>query len=174
MNDTTTIYKKTPLWKEILFLLIKVALIILCFVLLFTFIYGALRYPDQSMSPAVKDGDLVLFYRHSRNAYLPQDVIVLKADDRRQIRRVIALAGDLVDITPEGLMINGSLQQEPEIYRRTDRYMEGISFPLIVPDGHVFVLADNRVGTEDSRIYGCVSTKDTLGKVMTVIRRRGI
>ena len=176
MNKPTkpNMQQTPPVWHDLLFLLIKIAVIVLTFVMLFTFLYGATRYVSPSMSPAIKDGDLVLFYRYSKNSYLPQDVIVLERNGQKEIRRVIATAGDVVDITENGLLINGALQQEPEIYHRTERYQEGVSFPLTVPYGHVFVLADNRDGAADSRIYGPVRAQDTLGKVMTVIRRRGI
>ena len=164
---------KRSVWEELMFLILKIIFIILTFVLLFTFLYGAIRYPEPSMNPAVKDGDLVLYYRYTRD-YLSQDVIVLNHNGYKQVRRVIATAGDIVDITEEGLIINGALQQEPEIYQRTQKYHEGEHFPLTVPSGEVFVLADSRAGATDSRIYGCVRIEDTLGKVMTVIRRRSI
>ena len=126
------------------------------------------------MAPAIKDGDLVIFYRYTSAGYLPQDVIVLKHNGQSQARRVVATAGDTVDITEDGLMINGALQQEPEIYQMTQRYQDGVSFPLTVPEGQVFVLGDSRSGAEDSRMYGCLNIDDTLGKVITVIRRRSI
>ena len=165
--------KNHTLINELIFLLLKISFIVLIFVLLFTFLYGAVRYSDPSMSPAIKDGDLVFFYRYTKKGYLPQDVIVINKIGR-QIRRVIAIEGDIVDITDDGLIINGAIQQEPEIFKITYKYNEGTIFPLTVPQGEVFVLADSRVGAMDSRIYGCVNIKDTLGKVMTVIRRRGI
>ena len=163
-----------PLWKDLLFLLIKIAAIVLAVLLLFTFLFGITQYQDQSMAPAIKDGDLVLFYRHAKNEYQHQDAVVLKKGGQLQVRRVVAKAGDTVDITEGGLVVNGALQYEPDIYQKTERYQEGIDFPLTVPEGHVFLLGDGREGAMDSRIYGSVSTKDTMGKVMTIIRRRGV
>ena len=165
--------KKYSTWEELVFLIIKIIAIILFFIIIFTFLYGAIRYPEASMNPAIKDGDLVFYYRYTRD-YLPQDVIVLNTSGYKQVRRVIATAGDIVDITEEGLLVNGALQQEPEIYQRTYKYHEGVNFPLTVQKGEVFVLADSRIGTTDSRIYGCVRIENTLGKVMTIIRRRSI
>jgi signal peptidase I len=49
-----------------------------------------------------------------------------------------------------------------------------VDFPLLVPEKQVLVLADNRWNSVDSRIYGCVEIKDTMGKVMIIIRRRNI
>jgi signal peptidase I len=166
--------QKSSAWKDLLFLLVKIIVIILAYISLFTFLFGIVWYHDPSMEPAVKDGDLVIFYRYDKNGYLPQDVIVLQIDGEKQVRRVVAKAGDTVDITEEGLMINGALQQEPEIYQRTERFDGGVNFPLTVPEGQVFVLGDSRKESADSRIYGCVKIKDTLGKVMTVIRRKCI
>ena len=171
---TAKVLPAPSVWKDLLFLLMKIAAITVTFVLLFTFLFGIMRYHEPSMAPAVKDGDLVLFYRYNARGYLPQDVVVLNISERQQIRRVIATAGDMVDITEDGLLINGALQLEREIYQRTERYEEGIDFPLTVAEGQVFVLSDSRIGATDSRLYGCVEISDTLGKVMTVIRRRSI
>jgi len=160
--------------KDVLFLFAKIGFIVLIFVVLSNFVFGIVRYNEPSMSPAIRDGDLVVFNRHSADSYQARDAIVLEHGGQTQVRRVVATEGDSVDITESGLVINGALQQEPEIYEKTERYQEGGEFPLTVPAGQVFVLGDNRTGAADSRIYGCVETKETLGKVMTVIRRRGI
>lgn len=181
-TEATTLQRETQgavarrpsIWKELLFLLFKVASIVLLFLLMVTFLFGIVRYQEPSMAPAIKNGDLVIFYRNPTAVYLPQDVIVLEYEGSQHARRVVASAGDTVDITDAGLLVNGALQQEPEIFQKTERYQEGVSFPLTVPEGQIFVLGDSREGAEDSRIYGCVKTDDTLGKVITVIRRRGI
>lgn len=164
----------TPVWKDLVFLFVKIGVIALVFVLLFTFLFGLTRYEEPSMAPAIKDGDLVVFYRYTASGYQSQDVTVLDFQGERQARRVVAVAGDTVDITEDGLVVNGALQQEPEIYQETKRYEKGAAFPLTVPEGEVFVLGDSREGAADSRVYGCVSVDDTLGKVMLVLRRRNI
>jgi len=162
----------SALTKEFLFFVLKNAVIVLVFVLLFTFVFGIMKNPEPSMSPAFKDGDLIVFHRYTKSGYLPRDAIVIEVDGHKQVRRVVATEGDTVDITEEGLFINGALQQEPEIFQKTERYQEGIDLPVTVPEGHVFVLGDNREGSTDSRIYGTLETESTVGKVMTVIRRR--
>jgi signal peptidase I len=159
--------------KDVLLLLAKIAVISLVFLLIFTFMFGVFRNPDAAMVPAVKDGDMVIFYRLDKE-YVAQDTVVLELEGQKQVRRVVATAGDVVDITEEGLLINGALQQEPGINSPTQRYADGVEFPLTVKEGQVFVLGDGRANATDSRIYGAVDVEDTLGKVMTVLRRRNI
>lgn len=165
--------KDTSLIVDIGYLLLKIAIAAGVPALLFTFVFGIFRNEGIAMTPAAKDGDLVIFYRLDKR-YTASDAIVLEWKGKRQIRRVAAAAGDTVDITEDGLMINGALQQEAEIYEKTRRYEEGIDFPVTVKEGQVFVLGDGRENSTDSRIYGPVEIEDTLGKVISLIRRRGI
>ena len=166
--------KPNGILRDLLFLLLKIAVIVAVFALMFTFLFGIMRYPEPSMDPSVKDRDLVIFYRYTKAGYAQGDVIALKYNGQGQTRRVVARAGDTVDITDDGLIVNGAVQQEPGIAGETVRYDSGIIFPLTVPEGQVFVLADNRAGATDSRIYGPVRVKDTNGKVMALIRIRNI
>lgn len=165
--------KRPSLLKEILYLFLKIAAIILVFVLMFTFLFGIYRNTDMAMTPTIKDGDLVMFYRLDRS-YGARDIIVLEYKGERQVRRVVATAGDTVDITEEGLIINGAIQQELDIYSKTLRYDTKVELPLTVPMGHVFVLGDERTTAADSRVYGTVDVDNTFGKVMTILRRRNI
>lgn len=163
--------EQPPLWRDILALLGKIAALGILFVLLFTVLFGLLRNQDAGMYPGVKDGDLVVFYRLDKK-YHAQDLLILDYQGQRQVRRVVAVAGDTVDITEEGLLVNGSPQQEKAIYESTKRYDSGLELPLTLKEGEVFVLGDAREHATDSRIYGVVDTKKTLGKVMMIIRRR--
>ena len=164
--------RQTGVPRELIVLLAKVLAIVLVTVLLFTFVYGVVRCQEPYMYPAIKDGDLVIFYRFAQKTYMPRDLVVIKNDGKKEVRRIIAGGGDVVDITDSGLVINGALQQEPDIRSPTYRYNEGIEFPLTVPRGEFFVLADERQGAKDSRVYGTVKLEDIAGKVMTLIRRR--
>lgn len=160
-----------PLWKDILYLFGKLAGILLCFILLSLFVFGLYRNRDADMYPALKDGDLVVYYRLDKD-YIASDCIVLTYDDRKQVRRVIAVEGDTVDITEQGLVVNGLVQWENYVYEETRRYAEGVDFPITLQEGEVFVLGDARAGATDSRIYGAVNVADTNGKVMLILRRR--
>jgi len=159
--------------KELFFLLIKIVIIVMIAILLFTFIFGVHRNVGASMNPAVKDADMVLFYRLDKE-YVAKDILILQFEGEQQACRVVATAGDTIDITEEGLVINGAVQQEEYGIPKTTRYEDGVDFPLTVGEGEVFVLADNRVNATDSRIYGAVSIKDTLGKAIIILRKRDL
>ena len=160
-------------WKEIGGLFLKILVLVLIFVTIFTFIFGLHRNTDPYMAPMVKSGDLVLYYRLDKD-YAIEDLLLVEYQGEPQIRRVVAKAGDEVDITEEGLHINGALQQEIDIFQETWAYEEGIEFPITVGEGQVFVLGDAREDAIDSRVYGPAEIKDTLGTVMTVVRRRNL
>lgn len=165
--------KESTFLKEFMFLLLKIVVVVIVVVLVFTFLYGVYRSADPAMSPAIRDGDLVMFYRLDKT-YTAGDTLLLEYEGQRQVRRVIATAGDTVDITEDGLVINGALQQESQIYQKTQRYVDGVTFPLTVGEGQVFVLGDARENATDSRVYGTVNVKDTQGKVIAILRRRNI
>lgn len=159
--------------EDLIFLLLKIVILAGLLVTTFAFIFGIYRCSDNSMKPAFKDGDLDLYYRLENN-YQISDVVVIEKDGDTQIRRIVAREGDVVDITADGLKVNGYLQQETEIYTETLPYKEGIEFPLTLGKDEYFVLGDNRINTKDSRIYGAVKKSEIKGNVITILRRRGI
>jgi signal peptidase I len=162
----------TGLQRDIMSLLIKIAVIVGIVVALFTFVFGVFQYSSAAMNPAVKSGDLILFSRFDR-AYASQDLVVVSYQGEMQVRRVVAVGGDIVDFDDEALIVNGARQQEPDIFVPTQRFESEISFPLTVPQGHIFVLGDYRESAIDSRIYGTIAVDDSQGKVISIFRRRG-
>ena len=162
-----------PLLRELGALGIKITVIIGIAALLFIFVYGLFYNSDPGMNPSIKDGDLAMYYRWNKN-YRAGDIAVLKFQGNKQVRRVVATAGDTVDITEDGLVINGALQQEPGIYQKTQRFAGGISFPVTLEEKQIFVLGDTRTEAADSRVYGPVNIGDTYGTVIAVLRRRNI
>ncbi|MCL2107594.1 MAG: signal peptidase I [Oscillospiraceae bacterium] len=160
-------------WRELGKLGVKVAAIAGVALLLFTFVYGLHYNTEPGMTPSIKDGDLAVYYRLDKK-YHAGDLLLLVFQGEKQVRRVIATAGDTVDITVNGLTINGALQQERDIYRPTERYEDGIEFPLTLGEGEVFLLGDARDSVADSRVYGPVKTRDTLGTVIATLRRRNL
>lgn len=172
-NEKQLPRQETTLGEDIFQLLLKIVLIILAVILVFTFMYGMARINDVSMKPAIKDGDLVMYYRLDKR-FVSGDIAVFKKDGRTTTGRVVAVAGDTVDITKDGFMINGATQISQDIYFDTTQFQNGVDFPITVGEGQIFVLGDNRPEASDSRIYGCINIKDVKGKAIAVIRTRGL
>lgn len=163
----------SPILKELVFLTIKVAVIVVVFLIVFTFIYGFHYNVDPTMNPLVRDGDLIIYSRIAKE-YFAKDLVVFEYRGQKQIRRVVAIAGDTVDIKEEGIYINGIHPQENDIFVPTEQYLEGITFPIVLEEGEVFLLGDTRNKATDSRIYGPINIKYLKGKVVTLIRRRNL
>ncbi|MBS5192133.1 MAG: signal peptidase I, partial [Lachnospiraceae bacterium] len=107
--------KETSIKDDLLFLILKILIFVALLAVTFLFIFGICRISDNMMSPAFKDGDLAVYYRLQQE-FQPSDTVVLEKDGEVQVRRIIAAAGDEVNLTEEGLEINGYLQQESGIY----------------------------------------------------------
>jgi len=165
--------KKQTVWHDLGMLGLKIGLIIAIATLLFSFVYGFHYQREPGMNPAVKDGDLVIYYRLSKD-YAAGDLALVSFQNQKQIRRVVATAGDTVDFAEEGLVINGSVQQEREIFETTELFSDGPDFPITLRANEVFVLGDSRENAADSRLYGPVNRENTLGKVITILRRRNL
>ena len=75
-------------------------------------------------------------------------------------------------MTSEGLKVNGYFQQELYANGETFCFDSDVEYPLTLSDNEVFVLGDNRESSVDSRVYGPVRISDTVGSVISLIRRR--
>ena len=165
--------KRATMLQEFFRLSGKIAIILSALILAFIFIFGVTQVTDASMAPSVREGDLIFFQRRG-NAVGIGDMVVVNFRGETQIRRVIAVAGDVVDINYEGLVVNGRVQQEMRIFEETTPFIEGVRFPIVLDEGEVFLLGDSRGSAEDSRIYGAVEVDNIIGTVITVLRRRNL
>ncbi|HKJ26429.1 MAG TPA: signal peptidase I [Anaerolineales bacterium] len=95
------------------------------------------------------------------------DVIVFPAPpnpDEDYIKRVIGLPGDEVRVSGGTVYVNGDALAEPYIAAPPISEMR----PMIVPEGQVFVMGDNRNVSSDSRSWGPLQVEDIIGKAVFV------
>ncbi len=92
------------------------------------------------------------------------DVIVFKAPNapnRDFIKRVIAVAGETVEVRAEGVYVNGQFLDEPYI---KEKQHSSTFAEQTVPAGHYFVLGDNRNNSSDSRVFGMLPKENIIGR----------
>ncbi|MBT9167274.1 MAG: Signal peptidase I S [Syntrophomonadaceae bacterium] len=157
--------EKKEVWEWIKSALVAIilALIIRAFLIEVFLVQG------QSMLPTLRDRErlVVSKIQYYFREPLPGEIVVFKATDERDfIKRVIAIFGDEVRIEPEGVYVNGELIEEPYVLQKA-REPFG---PVLIPDGSVFVMGDNRNNSMDSRhpSVGLVSLDQLKGKAMVV------
>ena len=150
---------------------IKLAVTALVIFLLLTFVVGLYVNHSNSSYPMLKDGDLCLTYRLA--TLVKGDEIAYEKDGTIRFGRIVGTAGDVVDINDGSITVNGYGVFEDAVYPTTAEGAK-ITFPYKVPEEAVFVLNDYRSDPTDSRAYGAIPLSETKGKVILVLRRRGI
>lgn len=164
--------KEESVAKGYLKLLIRIAALALIFWLLLTQVFQICQISGNAMFPAVKDGDLLFGFR-LESSYAKNDVVIYRQDGQRRAGRVIAAAGDVVNITDQGeVLVNGTTQSGEILYPTEPG--DDLTYPYTVPEDSVFILGDYRTQSADSRIFGAVSVKNVESKVFTLMRRRGL
>ena len=140
--------------------------------LIFTQVFLVTQAKGMDMFPAIKDGDLIIGFRLQKT-YQKGNIITYRLDGEQKIGRIIARETDIVTIEEEGtLRINGTVQSGEIMYPTYAK--EGMSYPYNVPVDHVFVLGDYRTQAKDSRDVGPIPVEQVEGKVITILRRRGL
>lgn len=163
--------KKLTAKQYALRLAIKIGITVLIITLLLFFVFGIHVNHSNSSYPMIKDGDLCLTYK--LGDIKQGDVIAFTANGETKFARVIALEGDSVEIKNDYVAVNGIGIFDETVYS-TSAEGSTISYPYKVPSGTVFVLNDLRSDTSDSRTLGGIPLSDCKGKVIFVLRRRGI
>ena len=154
--------------------LVRLFLLITVIGILFEVVFGLTPMANADMQPAVCAGDLMLYYRLDKNLK-SDDVVVFQKEDIQYTGRIVAVPGDVVEITDESeLMVNKNTVMEDNIFYTTPAYDSEVEYPLALKEDQYFILCDNREGAKDSRSFGVVDTSEIKGKVITIVRRSGI
>jgi signal peptidase I len=148
-------------------------------VFVITFIVQAFQIPSPSMENTLLVGDYLLVnkltygggslgdyvmpYRQVRRG----DIVVFHypvSPAQHFVKRVIGVPGDRVRLINKQVFVNGTPLKEP--YLQLRKLVEGGQ--LIVPEGHYFVMGDNRDDSYDSRYWGFVPQANIIGRPLLI------
>lgn len=145
--------------------------------LILVFFFRVAIVNETSMTPTLSDGDRLVITSLSAS-YDHGDIVIIHRDnDVSLVKRVIATAGDTIDIDfEEGIVfLNGEALDEPYIAEPTHlSFADGPEFPLTIPEGYLFCMGDNRNNSLDSRTgsIGLINEQYIIGKMVLDLNER--
>ncbi|MCA1055809.1 signal peptidase I [Rossellomorea aquimaris] len=151
--------------------------VVIAFVLVFvirTFLVTPIIVDGASMNTTLLDKDRMIVNKIDKPERF--DIVVFHANENEDyIKRVIGLPGDRIEYKDDTLYVNGKAFDEPYLEKQKQEILDGKpltpSFSLedtavgqqTVPEGHIFVMGDNRRYSKDSRLIGAVPLEEVVG-----------
>ena len=145
--------------------------------LVFVFFFRLNGVSGSSMYPTLDDKDYLVLesnflYRDAKQG----DIVVLytppfSENDELLVKRVIAVGGQTVDIDFNAgvVYVDGVPLDEPYTQGKPSNDLNsGITYPYTVPEGHVWVMGDNRTNSQDSRYFGAIKESSVTGKAIFI------
>ena len=135
-----------------------------------TFVFGVSHnvVSGHSMDSTLQDGQRLMSTQF--NNFVEEGDIVIATpeamDGKRVIKRVIAMEGDTISFHDGVTKVNGVEIEEDYVFEDEEAVLDG---EVVVPDGHVWIMGDNRNNSIDSRYIGPVAVDDIEGEVILSI-----
>ena len=176
-NEASKTQKTKGSWQKNILLYLHDLVYMLAVVVVLFLVFRVVIVSGPSMYDTLLDGDCLLmvsnvFYNDPEQG----DIVVISKesfdDGEPIVKRIIAIEGQIVDIDFEDgiVYVDGVALEEPYTHTPTN-LDEGVSFPLTVAPGCVFVMGDNRNSSKDSRSpeIGLVDCREILGKAIFLL-----
>lgn len=135
-------------------------------VLVATLWMPVLQIYGTSMTPTLTDGEIIFTVKTQE--FKPGDIVAFYYNNKILVKRVIAEAGDWVNIDADGTVYINDIAIEEQYVAEKSFGDTNIELPYQVPDGKIFVMGDHRATSVDSRntAVGCVGQEQIVGKIL--------
>ncbi len=159
---------KKTIWHVLYEWLDSVVFAIILILLVFVFVFRIVGVVGESMEPTLNNGDWLTVSAINKSIDRGDIVVVTQPNERHEplIKRVIAVGGDTlnIDFDKGEVTVNGKVIDEPYIAEQT-KISGNFKGPVIIPQGYVFVMGDNRNESLDSRFdaVGIIDERYVLG-----------
>jgi signal peptidase I len=125
------------------------------------------RVPTHAMEPTIKAGAFILVMRWplGKTSVARGDIVVFRDPDEPEslyVKRAVAIAGETIELREGKLFLDGLPYHEPYVMKPAADGSDPFG-PTKVPEGHIFVMGDNRDSSRDSRSFGPVPLKSVVG-----------
>ncbi len=163
--------------KSILSWLLTISLALILAIVIRSFVFLVATVDGPSMQPTLTSQDrlLVTRFTYAISDVQRGDIVICKYDTPiypdMYVKRVIGLPGETISIVDGVVYINGAQLKENYTLPSTQGNRFHNMDPYYIPEGHVFVMGDNRNNSADSRfeIIGAISLDNVIGKAQARI-----
>ncbi|WP_225442784.1 signal peptidase I [Paenibacillus lycopersici] len=160
---------KKPWIRELRDWCVTLGIAITLALLIQNYAFAQTEVKNISMQKTLVDGQRLIEDKISYRFETPHrgDIVIISGpeSDKRLIKRVIGLPGDVIDFTDDGqVLVNDTKLNEPYVKGRT--YSNGMQVPFKVPAKSVFVMGDNRENSQDSRMLGPIAMSSIEGRAV--------
>jgi signal peptidase I len=142
-----------------------ILLTLLIYVLIRTFLIENYRVVGHSMDPTLADKQFLIVSKLDYRLREPRrgDIVVFldpRDEGRKLIKRIVGLPGEMVEIRNGQVLVGGQTLDEPYVQNQA-RYSDPATQ---VPEGHFYVLGDNRSNSSDSHNWGTLAEDRIVGR----------
>ena len=157
--------------------ILNILYVVICGVIAYclaTYLFTTIPVEGSSMEANFHTGDKVLLLKPVKN-FRHGDVVVFKSgtfdgegNERYFIKRIIGMPGDTIEIIqdPTDSVYYVWRNGEKLVEEYISTAMKNEMARIIVPEGQFFFMGDNRGNSTDSRVLGCRSFENILGRVI--------
>ena len=158
-------------WRALLEIVQALALAVVISVVLNLFVVQVTEVRQRSMEDTLHQSDRVLVSKvdYRFGSPKPGDIVVFNPTtgvDIPYVKRVVAVAGETVDLRNGRLYVNGQPRDFDGAHGVVIAQSPEVHYPLRVPDGSFFAMGDNREASSDSRSFGPQPYDRIIGKVI--------